>query len=47
MDGRVLRADSDLRLTSLRIAAKDFPQFVEFLRAIERESRQQLVFKKQ
>jgi hypothetical protein len=47
MEGRVLHADSELKLTSLRVPAKDFPQYLEFLRAIDKDARQQLVLKKQ
>ena len=47
MEGSVLRAGSELKLTSLRVAASDFPRYLEFLRAIDKEARKQLVLKKQ
>jgi tetratricopeptide (TPR) repeat protein len=47
MDGRVLHAESELKLTPLRVAAKDVGSFLEFLRAVDKEAHRQLVLKKQ
>jgi hypothetical protein len=47
VEGSSLLAESEIKLTSLRVAAKEFPQYLEFLRAIDKDARQQLVLKKQ
>jgi hypothetical protein len=47
MEGKVLHADSELKLTSLRVPANEFPQYLEFLRAIDKDAREQLVLKKE
>ena len=47
MEGNTLHAESELKVTALRIAAKEFPQFLEFLHGVDKGARQQLVLKKQ
>jgi transglutaminase-like putative cysteine protease/tetratricopeptide (TPR) repeat protein len=46
MQENVLHAESAVKLTPLRVSAKEFPQFLQFLREINKEMRKQLVFKK-
>lgn len=47
MEGNVLHAESELKIAALRIAAKDSPQFLEFMRAVDKEAHRQFVLKKQ
>jgi tetratricopeptide (TPR) repeat protein len=46
MEGNTLVADSDVRIKPLRVPARDFPGYAEFLRAVDRETRRQIVLKK-
>src|SRR5262249_37322337 len=46
MEGDTLVADSDVRIKPLRVPARDFPGYAEFLRAVDRETRRQIVLKK-
>ncbi|MHB9110139.1 MAG: DUF3857 domain-containing protein, partial [Armatimonadota bacterium] len=46
MDGATLIAEAERTLTALRIPAKDFPQFREFIRAFKEEEKRQIVLVK-
>lgn len=46
LEGNVLHAESEVKMTALRVAAADFSKFIEFLRAIDQEQHKQLVLKK-
>lgn len=41
-----LSAERDLKLLPFRVPAAEIPKFLEFLRAVEQETRKQHVFKK-
>jgi cellulose synthase operon protein C len=45
LEGNVLHARRELKLTPLRVTAAEFPRFVEFLRAFDSETKRQLVLK--
>jgi hypothetical protein len=46
LEGNVLHAERDVRITPLRVAAKDVPRYVEFMRSADEETRRQIVFLK-
>ena len=46
LEGNSLHAESDIKLTALRVSAGDFPKFIEFLRAMDQETHKQWVLKK-
>ena len=46
LEGSVLHAESEVKLTALRVPASDFPNFIEFLRVMDKETHKQLVLKK-
>jgi hypothetical protein len=45
VEGNVLHARRELKLTPLRVTAAEFPRFIEFLRGYDKETRRQIVLK--
>jgi hypothetical protein len=46
MEGSVLRSHADVKFTAFRVPAQDITRFVEFIKAVEQETKKQIVFKK-